>query len=253
MKQLITIFTFISLFLASDMQAENYWVEVAAYGQKVDDDYFDAAGLQDVVLHLDHNLIYRYYIKELPGKNQAEVAKSKAIDKGFKYAKVVDMDIMYTSCKTPCINGKSLDEEPLVEVIYFDFDGTGLREKSQEKLDQVSTLLQTIPDLEVKINGHTDAKGSEDYNDALSRQRAERARQYLLAQQIPSDQVGMSKFGETLPVALNQNHRGEDLPEGRQYNRRVELIVSKRGQELTFDEVKKVLFADIPPYLRISL
>ena len=52
----------------------------------MEDGYFDAAGLDDVVLHLDHNLIYRYYIKELPGKNQAESLKSKAVEKGFKYA-----------------------------------------------------------------------------------------------------------------------------------------------------------------------
>jgi len=253
MKHLITVLALVCFFLAPSLKAESYWVEVAAYGEKVDDDYFAAAGLDDVILHLDHNLIYRYYIKELPGETHAKAVQSTAVEKGFKHAKVVDMDYVRMVYNSPCINGKNLDEELLLEVIYFDFDGSGLRQESRKKLDEVSTLLQVVPDLEVKINGHTDAKGSDDYNDALSRRRAEQARQYLLAQQIPDEKVGMKKFGETLPIALNKNYRGEDLPEGRQYNRRVELIIVRAGQELNFDEVKKILFADIPRHLWIEI
>ncbi len=248
MKHLIAVSSFFCLFFTSKVEAANYWVQVAAYGEKVSDDYFDQAGVKNVELHLDHNLIYRYYIKDLPGMSQAEAIKAKAVDRGFKYAKVVDMDALKELCKKPC-----RDEDPMIKVIYFDFDRSSLRNKSQQTLDEVSTLLQTTPDLEVKINGHTDAKGSDNYNDALSQRRAERARQYLINQSIARANLSTAPFGEKLPIALNETSQGKDLPEGRQFNRRVELIITPKGRELAYEKVKEMLYANLPRHLRIGL
>lgn len=248
MKYLIALLTLTCFFFVSAVQAESYWVEVAAYGEKVADDYFEAAGLEDVVLHLDHNLIYRYYIKALPGKNAAESAKSTAMEKGFKYAKVVDMDEMRKKCNLAC----NLDDQPVIEVLHFDYDKSLLRADARRKLDEISTVLQVIPDLEVKINGHTDAHGTDNYNDALSRKRAREARQYLLAQNISTKKVELTPFGEQMPIAINQLHGGQDAPEGRQYNRRVELIITRAGQAITYEEVRRILQARIPYQLRYS-
>jgi OOP family OmpA-OmpF porin len=69
----------------------------------------------------------------------------------------------------------------------------------------------------VVCEGHTDSRGTEAYNDALSMRRARSVRDYLIKGGIPSKDIKVEGFGETKPVASN------DTDEGRQQNRRVEL------------------------------
>ena len=252
MKHLITSLTLILLLSVSYLQADNYWVQVATYGNKVADSYFDEAGVKDVSLHLDQNLIYRYYIKDFSERNKAEEARKLAMDRGFKYAKVVDMDEYLKSCKKLCVDGVDLEEKPLIKVIYFDFDKSGLKKEAKKTLDNVSTIMQMVPDVEVKINGHTDAKGSNMYNLKLSQERAKQARSYLMNQQIEKNKIQSDEFGENLPIAMNETDRGEDLPEGRKFNRRVELIITKKGKELSRHEIKQELYATIPQHLWID-
>jgi outer membrane protein OmpA-like peptidoglycan-associated protein len=70
------------------------------------------------------------------------------------------------------------------------------------------------------VEGHTDSIGTDDYNQQLSEHRAEAVRDYLVQQGISADTIVASGFGKTAPVASN------DTPEGRQQNRRVELVLS---------------------------
>ncbi len=74
--------------------------------------------------------------------------------------------------------------------------------------------------LHLAVEGHTDSIGTDEYNRQLSEQRAEAVRDYLVQQGIKSDAITASGFGKSEPVASN------DTPEGRQQNRRVELVVS---------------------------
>jgi outer membrane protein OmpA-like peptidoglycan-associated protein len=74
--------------------------------------------------------------------------------------------------------------------------------------------------LRLQVEGHTDSIGTDEYNRRLSEQRAEAVRDYLVAQGISSEAITSSGFGKSEPVASN------DTPEGRQQNRRVELVVS---------------------------
>jgi outer membrane protein OmpA-like peptidoglycan-associated protein len=70
------------------------------------------------------------------------------------------------------------------------------------------------------VEGHTDNVGSDDFNQKLSEQRAQAVRDYLTSQSVPSNMITARGFGEAQPVATNDNN------EGRQRNRRVELVVS---------------------------
>jgi outer membrane protein OmpA-like peptidoglycan-associated protein len=70
------------------------------------------------------------------------------------------------------------------------------------------------------VEGHTDSVGGDDYNQALSEHRAQSVRDYFVQQGISSANVEAHGFGKTEPIASN------DTPEGRQQNRRVELILS---------------------------
>ena len=91
---------------------------------------------------------------------------------------------------------------------------------ARERLAKVSGIVLAYPSLRLSVEGHTDSVGSDDYNQRLSERRAEAVRDYLVQQGIASDTVSASGFGKTVPVATN------DTADGRQQNRRVELVLS---------------------------
>jgi len=91
---------------------------------------------------------------------------------------------------------------------------------AREKLARVSGILAAHPTLRLEIEGHTDSVGSDGLNQSLSEKRADAVRSYLVQQGVPTDAVTAAGFGKTRPVASN------DTAEGRQLNRRVELVVS---------------------------
>jgi outer membrane protein OmpA-like peptidoglycan-associated protein len=91
---------------------------------------------------------------------------------------------------------------------------------ARERLAKVSGILLAYPTLHVQIEGHTDSVGSDDYNQQLSEKRAGAVRDYFVQQSIAADSIEARGFGKTQPIASN------DTPEGRQQNRRVELVLS---------------------------
>ena len=91
---------------------------------------------------------------------------------------------------------------------------------ARERLAKVSGIVLAYPSLHVAIEGHTDSIGSDDYNQQLSEHRAQAVRDYFVQQGINSSAVEAKGYGKTEPIASN------DTPEGRQQNRRVELILS---------------------------
>jgi outer membrane protein OmpA-like peptidoglycan-associated protein len=91
---------------------------------------------------------------------------------------------------------------------------------ARERLAKVSGIVLAYPSLHVAIEGHTDSVGSDQYNQDLSERRAQAVRDYFVQQGISSNAVEAHGFGKTSPIASN------DTPEGRQQNRRVELVLS---------------------------
>jgi outer membrane protein OmpA-like peptidoglycan-associated protein len=91
---------------------------------------------------------------------------------------------------------------------------------ARERLAKVSGIVLAYPTLHVAIEGHTDSIGSDDYNQQLSEHRAQAVRDYFMQQGINSATVEARGYGKTEPIASN------DTTEGRQQNRRVELILS---------------------------
>lgn len=105
--------------------------------------------------------------------------------------------------------------------IYFDFDKTTLKSESFVELDKVVDLLKSNPSVEIEISGHTDSKGSDDYNLNLSQGRSQSVVDYLISQGIESYRLSAQGYGETKPIDSN------DTEEGRANNRRVEFTVLK--------------------------
>ena len=106
--------------------------------------------------------------------------------------------------------------------IFFDFDKTDLRPESITELNKVVEFLKTNPTVKVEIAGHTDSKGSDQYNINLSDGRASSVRSYLLEHWIDEARVSSKGYGEEVPVESNETD------EGRQKNRRVEFTILER-------------------------
>jgi outer membrane protein OmpA-like peptidoglycan-associated protein len=104
--------------------------------------------------------------------------------------------------------------------VLFDTAKHTLRPAAREKLAKISGIMLAYPGLRLGIEGNTDSVGGEAYNQGLSERRAESVRGYLAEQGIPGSSMTAVGFGKTQPIASN------DTAEGRQQNRRVELVVS---------------------------
>jgi outer membrane protein OmpA-like peptidoglycan-associated protein len=104
--------------------------------------------------------------------------------------------------------------------VLFDTGSYTLRPAAREKLAKVSGILLAYPGLKLQVEGHTDSVGSDEFNQRLSEQRAGVVRDYLVAQGVAADAITAAGFGKTRPIASN------DTAEGRQQNRRVEIVVN---------------------------
>ena len=91
---------------------------------------------------------------------------------------------------------------------------------ARERLAKVSGIVLAYPTLHLQVEGHTDSVGTDEYNQGLSEHRAEAVRDYLVQQGIAANSVDARGFGKTQPIATNET------AEGRQQNRRVELVLS---------------------------
>jgi outer membrane protein OmpA-like peptidoglycan-associated protein len=104
--------------------------------------------------------------------------------------------------------------------VLFDTGQYTLKPGAREKLAKVAGILIAYPGLAIQVGGYTDNVGGDDMNQKLSENRAGAVRDYLVQQGVETNSVSAIGFGNTLPVASNDNAAG------RQENRRVELVVS---------------------------
>ena len=110
--------------------------------------------------------------------------------------------------------------------ILFDFDKFFLRQKSEDILQSLYLFMKDNPSVQVKLDGHTDWIGTDEYNEVLSEKRALKAHKYLIDAGIDPDRIDNVWFGESRPSVSNTNADGSDNAENRQLNRRVEIKVA---------------------------
>lgn len=118
-------------------------------------------------------------------------------------------------------------KEPIhIPNIQYEFDRANILEGSKIALDTtVLALMEANPELIIEIQSHTDNKGSDQYNIKLSQKRAESVVNYLVSKGIKPDRLKAKGYGETSPVAPNENADGSDNPEGRAQNRRTDFKI----------------------------
>lgn len=113
--------------------------------------------------------------------------------------------------------------------VLFDFDKADVLPKAEDTLTKAANIIKERgPKGSVRVEGHTDGKGDENYNMKLSLRRAESVRSWFVQKGGLSGVNFTTKgFGKTQPVAPNTNPDGSDNPEGRAKNRRVTIVISK--------------------------
>jgi len=111
--------------------------------------------------------------------------------------------------------------------IFFDFDKATLRPQSNVEIRNLLFIMKSNPNMKVEISGHTDSKGSADYNQKLSEERAQAVVKRLIENGINADRMKAKGYGKTMPAATNKKENGSDDPKGRQLNRRVELKITE--------------------------
>lgn len=109
--------------------------------------------------------------------------------------------------------------------VLFDFDKAELRAEARDALHEVAALILERSRRSIAIAGHTDAIGTEAYNQRLSERRAAAVKTWLISREnIKSPPIATSGRGAREPVAPNRRPDGTDDPEGRQLNRRVTIV-----------------------------
>ena len=110
-------------------------------------------------------------------------------------------------------------------MVYFDFDKDGVTSRANKQLGIIASILKSDASRKIRINGHADALGTDQYNETLSDGRSAAIRKALVAAGVNNKQIITEAFGETRPQRPNFKNDGTDDPSGRSQNRRAEVYL----------------------------
>ncbi|MDR1678344.1 MAG: OmpA family protein [Prevotellaceae bacterium] len=125
--------------------------------------------------------------------------------------------------------GAAINEKIVLNNIYYDFDKSNILPESSVELDKVVRFLNDNPDNQIELSSHTDSRGSDEYNMALSERRAQSAVDYVISKGVDKERITAKGYGETQPVNNCTNDVPCTEPEHRQ-NRRTEIFITGYGK-----------------------
>ena len=210
--------------------ASNFLVHITAFTEKRPVEYF--TNLDNVFIKQDNKGIWHYFLGSYKTLEEADSVRQAVSKKGYPYVYVIDVEKVRRECKLTCDKDPSLAPDlPSVmrdirntSHLLFDFGKSGLSAQAKTQLNRLATLLNQNSKYKVEFKGHTDNIGSVEFNLALSDKRATAAALYLADRDIIGNRVKISGYGKETPIAKNQKF-GKDCPEGRRFNRRVEVFI----------------------------
>ncbi|MEO1514946.1 MAG: OmpA family protein [Bacteroidota bacterium] len=232
-------FALVALFFCTSIfaQSNDWYVQVGVFDRKVDINYFNRIG-SDVYYSKDAYGFHRYYKGVYKSETEAKGLVSKFNDMGFNsYVKSKDQLTNTCVCNSIPLPKSILNS---IESIFFDFDRSNLRSESRTQLNDLVSTLNEFPSYKTILRAHTDSKGSQSYNEALSLRRANSAKQYLISRGIASSRISTETFGEDDPIAKNELNGGQDTEQGRQFNRRVEIIITNSQGDILSEMVDEI-------------
>jgi peptidoglycan-associated lipoprotein len=154
---------------------------------------------------------------------RAQAARDAALARQRAY----DDSVRRANEASSAANAQTEMRNTITAVIHFDFDKSDLRDDARSALDSKIPILTANPDVNIRIAGHTDERGSVEYNIALGQRRAASAKRYLTERGIAANRIETVSFGEGRPVA-----DGHDESAWAQ-NRRDEFEITAGGTRLT--------------------
>ncbi len=227
--------------------AQDFRVQIAAYGERMPGAFFEERGIEDYIETTDQLGLYRYFAGSFKTKEEAEIVRKQVAAKGFPYALIIDLEEQRVLCGVGCPyfrNGTVYDQDQrrkeTTNTIYFEFGSYSLNPNAMIVLDRFYEQMRSNPALKLKIHAFADGVGSKDANLKLSANRSRSARNYLVSKGIRVDRMQMEVFGESNPVLANKDEGDDqtDSPENRKWNRRVVLLlVNDFGEAATDDSV----------------
>jgi peptidoglycan-associated lipoprotein len=155
-----------------------------------------------------------------PGPNQDSIAAAERAREAARAAAAAAEEARR--------NASALAEvrNTLIQVIYFDFDKDEIRDDQRMALDAKVPILTANPNVRIRIAGHTDSRGSDEYNLALGQRRSASAKRYLVSRGIADGRIDVVSFGKERPVAQGENE------EAWAKNRRDEFEIVAGGENL---------------------
>jgi outer membrane protein OmpA-like peptidoglycan-associated protein len=196
------------------------WCQPAA-SQQYEDDAPIPPGAKGEVLPLKGEV--------LPLKAEVLALKAEVLEiRGIATGLAARVDPVQAALKE--LGARVTEREIKIDIaadVLFDFDKVDLRREAGPALAKVAAVLRSYPRATATIDGHTDGKGGDQYNQRLSERRADSVRRWLAANGVATHMTPRG-WGKTKPIAPNTKPDGSDDPEGRQKNRRVEITVKTR-------------------------
>jgi outer membrane protein OmpA-like peptidoglycan-associated protein len=123
---------------------------------------------------------------------------------------------------------EQMRESRKIPSVDFEFDSIVLKHSSYEVLDKVAAIMKGDRRYKLIVEGHTDSVGTDDYNDWLSKSRANAIKAYLVSRDVYSDSITTYGYGKRLPLVR------DDSPDGRACNRRVVFTLTVRNWETVY-------------------
>lgn len=164
---------------------------------------------------------------DAPRSTFQKAVTDSALTSVFVASEVAPARIETTRALLTELNARRSDGTIVVDLpadVLFDFDKAVIRPDAEPALDKAAEVLKSYPTAKVTVSGHTDAKGDDAYNEALSMRRAKAVADRLAG---PGGRSLVAEgFGEKQPIAPNARADGRDDPQGRQKNRRVEIRIT---------------------------
>ena len=185
-----------------------------------EEDYVVEVTINDVVVfteevtsasHEHKKAFERNFTVELPGVNTAKT--------DYTQLYTASRSNNYTTMNTLGSKFRA-GQKIILRNIYFDLHSFHLQSESYEVLDELEKILEENPDINIEIEGHTCNIGSHEVNQEVSLRRAQSVKDYLVSKGIPATRLNAKGYGETRPLASN-----DDEENGRELNRRIELRI----------------------------
>ncbi len=216
---------------------ERYHIHIGTYEKLIPNSYFKKAGLDKVKYHKDANSFHRYYLGFFDSKESAEKNCENAVKQGFPNAKIVSTEndkiakILDARKNTYQFHEITYDEL-FLRSVHFNFASAQLDGPAQQLLHEVYMILVRNPQWIVQLSGHSDSVGSPATNIKISKERVRSVKKRLINFGIQPERIKTRVFGEAAPIAKNREKTGEDVPSGRQLNRRVCIGIYDQNGEM---------------------